>query len=47
LPEPLRDATFAMALKDDITTKRCLAQLIINLSDNGNATATTTNGTAN
>ncbi|KAG0207425.1 Cell differentiation protein rcd1 [Mortierella sp. GBA30] len=34
LPEPLRDATFAQVLKDDITTKRCLAQLIINLSDN-------------
>ncbi|KAG0245746.1 Cell differentiation protein rcd1 [Mortierella sp. GBA43] len=34
LPEPLRDGTFAQALKDDVTTKRCLAQLILNLSDN-------------
>jgi CCR4-NOT transcription complex subunit 9 len=37
LPEPLRDATFAQALKDDINTKRCLSQLIFNLSDNGPA----------
>ncbi|RUS19521.1 cell differentiation protein rcd1 [Endogone sp. FLAS-F59071] len=34
LPEPLRDATFSQVLKDDITTKRCLAQLLVNLSDN-------------
>ncbi|KAG2180245.1 hypothetical protein INT43_004034 [Umbelopsis isabellina] len=34
LPEPLRDATFSQALKDDITTKRCLAQLLVHLSDN-------------
>ncbi|KAJ3110232.1 Cell differentiation protein rcd1 [Phlyctochytrium bullatum] len=27
LPEPLRDSTFSMILKDDITTKRCLAAL--------------------
>ena len=33
LPEPLRDATFQTALKDDIGTKRCLAQLLVNLSD--------------
>ncbi|KAJ1498687.1 Cell differentiation protein rcd1 [Coelomomyces lativittatus] len=33
LPEPLRDATFSTVLKDDITTKRCLAQLLVNLSD--------------
>ena len=33
LPEPLRDATFAKILKDDINTKRCLATLLINLSD--------------
>ncbi|KAG0338164.1 Cell differentiation protein RCD1 [Podila horticola] len=39
LPEPLRDATFAQALKDDVTTKRCLAQLIINLSESNNNTA--------
>ncbi|KAF9580927.1 Cell differentiation protein rcd1 [Lunasporangiospora selenospora] len=38
LPEPLRDATFAQALKDDIPTKRCLTQLLINLSDNGSPT---------
>lgn len=34
LPEPLRDATFCSVLRDDAATKRCLAQLIINLSDN-------------
>ncbi|KAK3176351.1 Cell differentiation protein rcd1 [Lepraria neglecta] len=34
LPEPLRDATFQSVLRDDAATKRCLAQLIINLSDN-------------
>lgn len=34
LPEPLRDATFSPILRDDAATKRCLAQLIINLSDN-------------
>ncbi|KAG0000058.1 Cell differentiation protein rcd1 [Entomortierella chlamydospora] len=34
LPEPLRDATFAQVLKDDITTKRCLTQLLINLAEN-------------
>jgi CCR4-NOT transcription complex subunit 9 len=34
LPEPLRDATFSQALKDDMTTKRCLAQLLVHLSDN-------------
>ncbi|CAO3684540.1 Cell differentiation protein rcd1 [Rhizopus azygosporus] len=33
LPEPLRDSTFHQALKDDIATKRCLAQLLLNLSD--------------
>lgn len=33
LPEPLRDATFASVLRDDAATKRCLAQLLINLSD--------------
>lgn len=34
LPEPLRDATFAQSLRDDQGTKRCLAQLLVNLSDN-------------
>ncbi|RGB23158.1 cell differentiation protein rcd1 [Rhizophagus diaphanus] len=34
LPEPLRDATFSQVLKDDVVTKRCLAQLLVNLSDN-------------
>lgn len=33
LPEPLRDATFSHILKDDHNTKKCLAQLLINLSD--------------
>jgi hypothetical protein len=36
LPEPLRDATFSSVLRDDAATKRCLAQLLINLSDNVN-----------
>jgi CCR4-NOT transcription complex subunit 9 len=34
LPDALRDHTFAQALKDDIVTKRCLNQLLINLSEN-------------
>ena len=34
LPEPLRDATFSAALRDDAATKRCLGQLLYNLSDN-------------
>ncbi|KAK4232550.1 putative cell differentiation protein rcd1 [Podospora fimiseda] len=34
LPEPLRDHTFSAVLRDDAATKRCLAQLLINLSDN-------------
>ncbi|KAI8088734.1 cell differentiation protein rcd1 [Halteromyces radiatus] len=33
LPDPLRDTTFQQALKDDIPTKRCLGQLLLNLSD--------------
>lgn len=33
LPEPLRDATFSNVLRDDAATKRCLAQLCINLAD--------------
>ncbi|MCJ1240185.1 Cell differentiation protein rcd1 [Varicellaria rhodocarpa] len=34
LPEPLRDATFSSVLRDDAATKRCLAQLLINIADN-------------
>ncbi|KAL2176254.1 cell differentiation family, Rcd1-like-domain-containing protein [Thermothelomyces heterothallicus CBS 202.75] len=34
LPQPLRDQTFSAVLRDDAATKRCLAQLLINLSDN-------------
>lgn len=34
LPDPLRDGTFSMILKDDVTTKRCLATLLMNLSEN-------------
>lgn len=34
LPEPLRDATFSAVLRDDAATKRCLTQLLVNLSDN-------------
>lgn len=33
LPEPLRDATFSQVLKGDLITKRCLASLLLNLSD--------------
>ncbi|KAH8929666.1 Rcd1-domain-containing protein [Atractiella rhizophila] len=33
LPEPLRDATFSPLLKGDLVTKRCLASLLLNLSD--------------
>ncbi|EJU03763.1 Rcd1-like protein [Dacryopinax primogenitus] len=33
LPEPLRDGTFSQLLKGDSVTKRCLATLLINLSD--------------
>ncbi|BGP55215.1 hypothetical protein JCM8202_003781 [Rhodotorula sphaerocarpa] len=33
LPEPLRDATFSPLLKGDMVTKRCLATLLLNLSD--------------
>ncbi|KAI5369157.1 Putative CCR4-NOT transcription complex subunit 9, armadillo-like helical [Septoria linicola] len=35
LPEPLRDATFSPVLRDDAATKRCLAQLLLALSDQG------------
>lgn len=37
LPEPLRDATFSAVLRDDAATKRCLTQLLVNLSDNAMA----------
>jgi len=33
LPEPLRDATFSPLLKGDLVTKRCLASLLLALSD--------------
>ncbi|WFD38316.1 RNA-binding protein, CCR4-NOT complex subunit Rcd1 [Malassezia japonica] len=33
LPGPLRDATFSQLLKNDHITKRCLATLLLNLSD--------------
>ena len=33
LPEALRGATFTGILKDDATTKRCLATLLLNLSE--------------
>jgi len=33
LPEPFQDGTFASFLKDDHTTTRWLAQLIINLRE--------------
>ncbi|OBA20811.1 Rcd1-like protein [Metschnikowia bicuspidata var. bicuspidata NRRL YB-4993] len=33
LPDPLRDGTFAKILQDDAATKRCLAQLLLNIRD--------------
>ncbi|RCK65455.1 Protein CAF40 [Candida viswanathii] len=33
LPEPLRDGTFSTILQDDLATKRCLAQLLSNITD--------------
>jgi CCR4-NOT transcription complex subunit 9 len=33
LPDQLKDGSFAQMLKDDTITKRCLAQLLLNLSD--------------
>lgn len=33
LPEPLRDGTFSSILQDDIATKRCLGQLLLNIND--------------
>ncbi len=38
LPEPLRDATFSPVLRDDAATKRCLAQLLVALSDQAEPT---------
>jgi len=47
LPEPLRDATFSSVLRDDAATKRCLAQLLLALSDQVvDPTADNTNGVA-
>ncbi|EMF17525.1 Rcd1-domain-containing protein [Sphaerulina musiva SO2202] len=40
LPEPLRDATFSPVLRDDAATKRCLAQLLLALSDQAEASVT-------
>ncbi|KAK3672522.1 RNA-binding protein, CCR4-NOT complex subunit Rcd1 [Recurvomyces mirabilis] len=40
LPEPLRDATFSPVLRDDAATKRCLAQLLLALSDSAEPTMT-------
>lgn len=33
LPEPLRDGTFSQILQDDVATKRCLGQLLLNIND--------------
>lgn len=33
LPEPLRDGTFSSILQDDLATKRCLAQLLLNINE--------------
>ncbi|RLV89898.1 Cell differentiation protein rcd1 [Spathaspora sp. JA1] len=33
LPEPLRDGTFSLILEDDVATKRCLGQLLSNISE--------------
>lgn len=33
LPEPLRDGTFSGILQDDVATKRCLGQLLMNIND--------------
>lgn len=35
LPDALRDATFAHALKDDVSVKRWLTQLLFNISEGG------------
>mmetsp|Transcript_15077 Transcript_15077/g.39162 ORF Transcript_15077/g.39162 Transcript_15077/m.39162 type:complete len:182 (+) Transcript_15077:463-1008(+) len=36
LPDSLRDATFSAALKDDVSTKRWLAQLLYNITTDAN-----------
>ena len=47
LPDALRDSTFSACLKDDVTTKRWLTQLLFNITDSaGAASATTTVGAA-
>ena len=46
LPEPLRDATFSPVLRDDAATKRCLAQLLLALSDQAEPQMTTSYGHA-
>ena len=33
LPDALRDATFSNCLKDDVTTKRWLTQLLFNITE--------------
>lgn len=33
LPEPLRDGTFSLILQDDLATKKCLAQLLANITE--------------
>ena len=33
LPDVLRDATFSACLKDDVTTKRWLTQLLFNITE--------------
>ena len=40
LPESLRDATFAACLKDDVTTKRWLTQLLFNITESTDAIRT-------
>jgi uncharacterized membrane protein len=42
LPEQLKDATFAVTLKDDSTTKKWLSQLLQNLGLESQIIATTT-----
>ena len=37
LPQKLRDNTFTEVLKDDLGTKRCLAQLLLTLNEEGSA----------
>uniref|UniRef100_A0A7S2S6Y0 CCR4-NOT transcription complex subunit 9 n=1 Tax=Rhizochromulina marina TaxID=1034831 RepID=A0A7S2S6Y0_9STRA len=40
LPDSLRDATFNVALRDDVTVKRWLSQLLINISENSSGPGT-------